>query len=230
MSYFVLGSTGLVGSHFMEQAVNDPKVTRLVTLARRKPLVDSSKISPIVNSDLAKWPEIISKLDISTGSTMFSAFGTTRKAAGGGEQFIKIDEGTNVEAFQAAKASGKFDTAVLVSSVGANSGSYLLYPASKGRIEDNLKELKFKRTIILRPGMLLGQREQSKGWANTLGEKVGQAVYGTFLESVAGHPIQGADVAKVALYLSEQPIKEDGEVLVVNSAKMNELARTLPTP
>ena len=58
-----------------------------------------------------------------------------------------------------AKDSGA-DTLALVSSVGADSKSMAFYPRVKGEIEEALSRLQFLRLFILRPGLLLGSRNE----------------------------------------------------------------------
>ena len=58
-----------------------------------------------------------------------------------------------------AKDSG-VDTLALVSSVGADSKSMAFYPRVKGEIEEALSRLQFSRLFILRPGLLLGSRNE----------------------------------------------------------------------
>jgi uncharacterized protein YbjT (DUF2867 family) len=51
---------------------------------------------------------------------------------------------------------------VLISSGGANAKSMLAYPKLKGELEDAVKQLEFEHTVILRPGLILGGREDSR--------------------------------------------------------------------
>ncbi|KAH3671118.1 hypothetical protein OGAPHI_000829 [Ogataea philodendri] len=221
-SYFALGATGLCGNFFTNIALKSSSVSQVFTLTRREVSVsgEPSKLVATLEKDTEKWPSIIKSLDIPNHSTYYSSFGTTRKAAGSAEAFVKIDEGINVDAFTAAKESGKFDTAVLVSSTGANADSRFLYFATKGRIEDKLKALKFKRTIILRPGPLLGERAQSKGFGESVIRSLGPWVKGTPLAGAFGHPVFAEEVAKVAFFLSQKPIEKENEVIVVSSSEI----------
>ncbi|KAG7828324.1 hypothetical protein KL920_003461 [Ogataea angusta] len=226
-SYFALGSTGLCGNFFVNIAASSHNVARIYTVSRREPKVttDSSKLVATVEPDSEKWPDLIKNLDIPEHSTYYSSFGTTRKAAGSAENFIKIDEGINVAAATAAKESGKFDTAVLVSSAGASPASRFLYLATKGRIEERIRELKFKRTIILRPGTLLGEREHAHSLLESATRKVGGFLRGTMFAGLLAHPIKGEEVAKVAFYLSQKPIEGDNEVIVVESSEMIKIVK-----
>lgn len=223
MSYAAIGVTGLVGSHFVAQALESKTVSQLVTISRREPGVTDAKVKEIV-ADSTEWPQIIKDLDISEHSTFFSSFGTTRKLAGSAENFVKIDHGINYSSFQAAKESGKFDTAIIVSSIGSNKNSKFLYLKTKGQLESDIIDLKFKRTIILQPGMLLG-REESKGLLNDLGATLGKWTRGTIVGNAIGHPVYGHEVAKCALIASQQPIKEEGEVIIITSDKIIEMAK-----
>ena len=60
---------------------------------------------------------------------------------------------------------------LLVSSIGADANSSLLYPATKGQIEEYLKTLKFDRLSIFRPSLLMTPREERRS-----GEALAQAI------------------------------------------------------
>lgn len=91
----------------------------------------------------------------------FSAFGTTKGAAGGFDNQYKIEHGLNVELARAARDAGS-KVYVLISSSGANKNSSIPYSRMKGEIEEDVKALGFERTVILRPGLIGGQREESR--------------------------------------------------------------------
>jgi len=66
-----------------------------------------------------------------------------------------------LELAKAAKEHGA-TTCVIVSSGGANPTSMLAYPKMKGELEEAVKQLGFEHTVILRPGLIVGQREDSR--------------------------------------------------------------------
>ncbi|GMG39327.1 unnamed protein product [Ambrosiozyma monospora] len=237
-SYFILGSTGLCGSHFLTAALQSPEISKILTISRRQPTpkqkdIDVSKLQATIEKDSSKWPELIkqnSKESIGSstsikGNTFFSGFGTTRKAAGSAENFIAIDRDININAFQAAKDSGVYETAVLISAMNSSIDSSFLYPKTKAEIEEAVTKMGFKRTIILKPGILLGEREQSKGFPNNLSETVGGFLRNTLHIEKGGFPIYGEEVAKVSLFLSSKPAEKDGEVLFVGPSEMLKIAR-----
>jgi uncharacterized protein YbjT (DUF2867 family) len=94
-------------------------------------------------------------------SILFSALATTRTAAGGFENQYKLEHDLNVELAAAAKKAGT-KVYVLISSQGASASSRLGYPKMKGEIEDHIKELGFDQMVILRPGLIAGNREETR--------------------------------------------------------------------
>jgi uncharacterized protein YbjT (DUF2867 family) len=67
----------------------------------------------------------------------------------------------NLALAQAAKASG-VKVYVLISSGGASPHSMMAYPKMKGELEEAVKALDFEHTVILRPGLLVGERQESR--------------------------------------------------------------------
>jgi len=90
-----------------------------------------------------------------------SALGTTRAAAGGLADQRKIDYDLNLELARAAKDAG-VQTYVLISYAGATSKGLVPYPKMKGQLEDAVKALGFKHCVILKPGLLVGERKESR--------------------------------------------------------------------
>jgi uncharacterized protein YbjT (DUF2867 family) len=73
----------------------------------------------------------------------------------------KIDYDLNLDLAKAAKEAG-VDTYVLISAGSANSQSSFAYVKMKGQLEDDVKALGFKHTVIVRPGLILGGRQDSR--------------------------------------------------------------------
>jgi uncharacterized protein YbjT (DUF2867 family) len=90
-----------------------------------------------------------------------SGLGTTKAAAGSIEAQRKIDYELNLDLARAAKDAG-VDTYVLISSGSANAQSRFAYVRMKGELEDAVKGLGFKHTVILRPGLIVGGRGDSR--------------------------------------------------------------------
>jgi len=158
----VIGSTGLVGSQILQQLVSSSQVSTVHALMRRtfpNPINDpDSKLKPLISTDTLTWPAALS----ATASTiLFSALGSTRADSGSLEAQRKIDVDLNVAVARTAKESG-VKTYVLISSNGASSALRLPYLQMKGELEDAMIALGFDKTVILRPGLIVGGREKSR--------------------------------------------------------------------
>ena len=73
----------------------------------------------------------------------------------------KIDYDLNLALAKAAKESG-IKVCVLISSSGTSASSRIPYSKMKGQLEEAVKELGFPYTVILRPGLLVGERTESR--------------------------------------------------------------------
>lgn len=113
-----------------------------------------------MEKDTSKWGPHISSLS-PTPSVLFCALATTRGAAGGFENQYKLEHDLNIELAKAAKQAGT-KTYVLISSGGATTQSHFAYMRMKGEIEEHIKEIGFDHTIIVRPGLIVGHREESR--------------------------------------------------------------------
>ncbi|KAB8219391.1 protein fmp52-1, mitochondrial [Aspergillus novoparasiticus] len=159
----LIGCTGMVGSFILNNLLAHPSVARVDTISRRTPQAASAaqtKLTTIVSDDTSRWASELSSLT-PTPSIFFSAFATTRASAGGFENQYKIEHGLNVEMARAARDAGT-KVYVLISSAGADKNAYFAYPRMKAEIEEDVKALGFERTVILRPGLIAGQREESR--------------------------------------------------------------------
>lgn len=158
----VIGSTGLVGSHILSTLLSGEAFASINTITRRAPKSESSKLNAVVDSDTTKWAESLKGFAPSQ-TTVFSALGTTRAQAGGIANQWKIDHDLNVELAKAAKEAGA-KTFVFISSGGTRGflSSKAPYSQMKNGVEDAVKGLDFDHGIILKPGMILGEREQTR--------------------------------------------------------------------
>lgn len=134
------------------------------TISRRTPAAASAapqaKLTTFISNDTSHWASELSSL--TPPPTLFiSSFGTTRAAAGGFENQYKIEHGLNVEMARAAHEAGT-RVYVLISSANASKDSNIAYSRMKGEIEEDVKALGFERTVILRPGLISGQRDESR--------------------------------------------------------------------
>ncbi|MGH9663722.1 MAG: NAD-dependent epimerase/dehydratase family protein [Bryobacteraceae bacterium] len=150
----IAGGSGLVGSRCLRLLLDSSQYNRVIGIARRCLPVSHPKFScqQVDFDHLTATPE---------AEDFFCALGTTIRRAGSEETFRKVDFGYPNRLAQLAVAAGarRF---VLVSSVGANSGSRNFYLRVKGELEDALRALPFSALHIFRPSILVGARTERR--------------------------------------------------------------------
>ncbi|KAK2754297.1 Protein fmp52, mitochondrial [Arachnomyces sp. PD_36] len=156
----LIGATGLVGSHILTTLLALQSISQVNILSRRSPPTTHQKLSPFIESDSTKWGPHIKSLT-PTPEIFFSGLATTRGAVGGFDNQYKIDHDMNLELAKAAKESGT-KVYVLISVAGASSSSPFAYTKMKGELEEHVKELGFERTVFVRPGLINGDRQESR--------------------------------------------------------------------
>lgn len=139
-----------------------PSISTIDIIARRSPPASETdtKLTSHIESDTSKWASQLGSLR-SAPQIYFCAFATTKANAGGFENQYKIEHDLNIELAKEAKAAGT-KVFVLISGNGANKDSRIPYVRLKGEIEEDVKALDFDHTVILRPGLISGKREESR--------------------------------------------------------------------
>ncbi|PGH08198.1 hypothetical protein GX51_01352 [Blastomyces parvus] len=166
-SVALVGGTGLVGSHILTTLVAHPSITHVEFLARRPPpksITDSNppKLSIFTSQEPpATWSNHLRTGTNPPAEIFFSTLATTRANAGGLAAQRALEYDANLELARAAKDAGA-KVYVLVSSAGASGASRVPYLKLKGEIEDSILALGFERTVVLRPGIIAGQREERR--------------------------------------------------------------------
>ena len=148
------------GSNIVSTLLSLPSQIIVQAITRRQIPRDASNLNSMIEQDSSKWPDTLRDLT-PTPDAYLSALGTTRGQAGGFEAQRKIDYDLNLALAQAAKAGG-IKVFVLISSGGSSAKARMPYLKMKGELEAAVKELGFPHTVILRPGLLLGSREDSR--------------------------------------------------------------------
>lgn len=159
----VIGATGLVGEQLTSLLLQQDDFTRVKVFVRRATGVEHPKLDERI-VDFERMGDWESHL---TGDALFSTLGTTLKRAGSKEAQYRVDFTYQFEAARAASRNA-VDTYVLVSSAGANPSSRIFYSRMKGELEDAIKRLPFRRIVILRPSILVGERRERR-----MGEEIG---------------------------------------------------------
>lgn len=194
----VLGATGLIGSHLLEQLLNDDAFIKVRVLVRRSIELQHPKLEVCV-TDFNNYKDYQSKLG--TGDCIFSCIGTTNANVKGDKALYRsIDFDIPVNAARFGKEAG-FQQYLLVSAVGANPRSSFFYTRLKGELEDVIATFKFKSFHVFRPSFLLGNRKEQR-----MGEGIGKAVFQffKFLIPAKYKDIQASDVAKAMIKAAKE--------------------------
>ncbi len=154
----LVGSTGLVGTGAIARAVGRRDI-RIIGVARREVRLPEGARMEMLLADVPGWPEAIAAAN---AHVLVCALGTTiRRENGSEEAFRAIDHDLVLACARAARQAG-VDHMIVVSSVGADTASRHFYLRVKGEMEAALGKIGLRRLDILRPGLLLGPRKESR--------------------------------------------------------------------
>ncbi|MDA0378632.1 MAG: NAD(P)H-binding protein [Bacteroidetes bacterium] len=164
MNAFLLGATGLVGSHLLQQLLASDRYQHVVAPVRRSTGIDDERLIevPFDASNVDTWTPPVD-LDHA-----FVAFGTTRKAAGGINNQRLIDLEMPRHYARRLRALGVRHIS-LCSALGADHESSNAYSAMKGQLEEDIRMMGFPSFATFRPSVLGGHRPGSprptEAWA-----------------------------------------------------------------
>jgi uncharacterized protein YbjT (DUF2867 family) len=152
----VAGATGLVGRHLLDALLSSAHYARITAVVRR-PLARSH---PRLDVRVVAFDRLGDEAPV--GATdAFCALGTTIAAAGSRDAFAVVDL-DHVTAFARFARAGGVRRFVLVSSVGADPAAANFYLRVKGQAERAVAAIGFEGLDIIRPGLLLGARTESR--------------------------------------------------------------------
>ena len=216
MKALVIGATGLSGNALIKLLCKDERFSEIIAFSRRELGFQHPKLTKQI-IDFNQLEEIKTLIN---GDILFSALGTTRKAAGSKENQYRVDFTYQYE-FAHYAAENNVPNYALVSSMGADAQSKLFYPRIKGELEERVIQLPFKKIVILQPGPITGERERKRTMEN-----LSVAIIRLFNKLgllTKYQPALGSDIAKALIQsvLEEQSTKVRKIVLeeVLNESK-----------
>lgn len=153
MHIILAGASGLVGGFVARQV----EASALTCLSRRRLEGLDAGITQLV-APIDQWP---AQVAAANPDVAIATLGTTIRAAGSKAAFTAVDLDLVRDFATAAKAAGARQF-MLVTSVGANAGASNFYLSIKGKAEAAAQALGFERVDIFRPGLLRGDRQESR--------------------------------------------------------------------
>lgn len=215
----IAGATGLVGKEILRGLLADDSVTAVCSLGRRVPATQHPKLTSHV-IDFAALPSL------PTADEVYLALGTTIRAAGSQAAFRFIDYDANLAVARSALKAGAKRVG-LVSAMGADASSRLFYSRVKGELEDALIRMPFEGIVMVRPSLLLGDRE-SIGQSVRPGERMASALakaVGAFIPANY-KPIHASAVARALLRYV--PSANGRQILLSGSMRREFLSEARP--
>ena len=169
MRILLAGATGLVGSHALSLLLDEPRCTAVIAPTRRpldrrhrkldNPVLDFNGLGQAAHA----W-----QVDAA-----ICALGTTIAIAGSREAFRRVDHDYPLALAEALHAQGT-TVFVLNSAMGADVGSRFFYSRVKGELERDLRALRFDSLVLVRPGLIGGERSAPRA-----GERMASVVLAT---------------------------------------------------
>jgi uncharacterized protein YbjT (DUF2867 family) len=206
-STILVGATGLVGAECLRLLLADRAFARVVVLARRP--LEGVGAAPKLVAHVVDFEHLEAHADLFTADQLICCLGTTIGQAGSKERFRAVDFGIPLALARLGVERGVRHV-LLVSALGAGAHSRVFYNRVKGELEEALSALPLRSLSIVRPSLLLGEREEFR-----LGERIAQRF--AFLMPGKYAAIRAADVAAALVRLA----KEDAPGRrVVESAEM----------
>jgi len=200
----VFGSSGLIGSHLVNQLIENNDYSKIKLFVRSVPEINNPKIE-IIKTDFNNLKNHKEEIK---GDDCFFCIGTTKKNAPNKDEYRRIELDIPKEIAKITK-SNSVNSFLFVSSGFAdpkNSVDYLKY---KGEVEEELKKLNFPRLGIMRPSFLLGDRKE-----NRVGEKIGIFFFKILSPLFLGplkkmKPIHSEIVAKVMIIVAQNDLQQN---------------------
>jgi len=180
------GATGLVGRACLALLTADPTVTEVVALVRRPPgaaTVHHRKL----RFEEVDFEQLGLHRSVLHADQVICALGTTIRKAGSQAAFRRVDFDYPLAIARLARQQGALHF-LLVSAAGASSASRVFYSRVKGELEEAITALDYPSLTIVRPSLLLGEREEFR-----LGEEIGKRL--GWLAPAAWKPVHARDVA-----------------------------------
>ena len=200
----IFGSSGLIGKSILLKLLKSDNYSRVKAFVRSEIEIDHPKLDIII-TDFSKLDEIEYLLNV---DECYFCIGTTRRKTPRKTDYIKVEYELPIKIAEICKRKD-IDKFIYISSLGANPNAASLYLKNKGKTENDLKNLKFKKLIIVRPSILVGERKE-----NRIGEKLGLLIMNSLSILLMGKlkkykPIKAMVVANSIFKIANKNIEKE---------------------
>ncbi len=153
----IVGATGAVGSELLKLCLEGDRYSQVTVIARRPAGLHHSKMHWI-EAEFDALNNLAPVSGLADGDA-YCCLGTTIKAAGSEAAFRRVDHEYVVNAARFAKKCGVTHFS-MVTALGANPRSSVLYSRTKGEVEAAIVAEDFPSLHIFRPSLLTGTRAE----------------------------------------------------------------------
>ncbi len=161
MKLIITGATGTAGSKTLEAALADKRVKKVTVLSRKLLNVKHPKLKLILMDDFSNYSKV--KKDLKGQDACLWCLGISQNAVDEAE-YIRITYDYTLAAAKAMKAASPKITFCFLSGDGAATSekSPMLFGRIKGKTENALGRMGFKRLYHFRPGYIHPTKDQPK--------------------------------------------------------------------
>ena len=153
----LFGSSGLIGGHLFNKLIESNDYIKIKLFVRSVSEINNPKVE-IIKTDFNNLNNYKEEIK---GDDCFFCIGTTKKNSPNKSEYQKIELDIPKKIAQIAK-SNLVKSFFFVSSGYANPKSAGDYLKFKGLVEEEIKNLNFDKTGIMRPSFLLGKRKEER--------------------------------------------------------------------
>ena len=190
----VFGSSGLVGSHVLDQLISNNNYNKIKIFVRSIPSNINKKVE-VIQTNFINLESIKSYIN---GDDCFFSIGTTKKNSPDKKEYRRVEFNIPTEIALIAKKNSVKNFSY-VSSGYADINHSSIYLKNKGEVELFLQNLNFSKLVIMRPSFLLGNRKETR-----IGETIGSIILKALSPMLVGkikkiRPIKAETVAKAMI-------------------------------
>lgn len=204
----LLGSSGAIGSRLLPLLLASPRYERVTVVVRRAPNFTHPRLH-VVTVDFEQLDTVAGSFAV---DDVYCCLGTTIRTAGSRAAFERVDHHYIVHSARLARAAGA-NQFLLVSAVGADPRASAFYSRVKGRTEADVTAIDFPTLHIVRPSLLLGEREERRSgeeWAKRFAPAFGTLCFGPLAKY---RPVHVQDVAARMVTLATQTSAPQGRLV-----------------
>jgi uncharacterized protein YbjT (DUF2867 family) len=218
LKIIVTGATGLAGSEVVRQGILDDGISEITAIVRRPPPVRHPKLKIVLHDNYRDYSKLAAIFAAHDACIWCLGISQTQVKE---DEYVKITYDYVVTAAQAMLNANPGIAFVFLSGMGADSQekSRTLFARIKGKAENNLKRLPFKKLFIARPGGIIPVHKKENA---AFFEKLIIPLYPLIQFIAPGTMISSVVLAKAMLRLA----KDGAEKTILENPALKELVGT----